>query len=66
MVHEAEWDESTDLARWSHLLAGVKGLNSLSTLNLTIIQTRGLPRRINVRPAIRISDKENFPSLISS
>jgi hypothetical protein len=60
MVHEAEWDDPADLARWFHLLAGVKGSSSVSTLNMTIIQARRLPLRINVRPAIRISDKKKL------
>ena len=66
MVHEAEWDDPADLAQWFHLLAGVKGSSSVSTLNMTIIQARRLPLRINVRPAIRISDKKNSSSSISS
>jgi len=60
MVHEEDWDVLTDLAQWFHLLAGVKGSSSVSTLNMTIIQTRRLPLRINVRPAIRISDKKKL------
>jgi uncharacterized protein (TIGR04255 family) len=60
MVHEEEWDVPTDLAQWFHLLAGVKSSSSVSTLNMTIIQTRRLPLRINVRPAIRISDKKKL------
>jgi hypothetical protein len=55
-----EWDVPTDLAQWFHLLAGVKSSSSVSTLNMTIIQTRRLPLRINVRPAIRISDKKKL------
>jgi len=60
MVHEEEWDVPTDLAQWFHLLAGLKGSSSVSTLNMTIIQARRLPLRINVRPAIRISDKKKL------
>jgi len=60
MVHGEAWDVPTDLARWFHLLAGVKGTSSVSTLNMTIIQARELPLRINVRPAIRTSDKKKL------
>jgi uncharacterized protein (TIGR04255 family) len=60
MVHEAEWDNPADLAQWFHLLAGVKGASSMSTFNMTIIQARRLPLCINVRPAIRISDKKKL------
>jgi hypothetical protein len=39
----------------------VNGSNPVATLNITIIyQSRKLPLRINVRPAIRISDKKKL------
>jgi hypothetical protein len=61
MVHGETWDVPTDLARWFHLLAGVKGSNPVATLNMTVTyQARKLPLRINVRPAIRISDKKKL------
>ena len=61
MVHGETWDVPTDLARWFRLLTGVKGSNPVDTLNMTIIyRTRKLPLRINVRPAIRISDKKKL------
>jgi uncharacterized protein (TIGR04255 family) len=60
MVHGEAWDVPSDLARWFHLLAGVKGASSVSTFNMTIIQSRRLPLRITVRPAIRISDKKKL------
>ena len=61
MVHGETWDVPTDLARWFHLLGGVKGSNPVATLNTTIIyQAPKLPLRINVRPAIRISDKKKL------
>jgi uncharacterized protein (TIGR04255 family) len=61
MVHGERWDVPTDLARWFRLLAGVKGSNPVDTLNMTVIYQAGkLPLRINVRPAIRISDKKKL------
>jgi uncharacterized protein (TIGR04255 family) len=61
MVHGETWDVPTDLARWFHLLGGVKGSNPVATLNTTIIyQASNLPLRITVRPAIRISDKKKL------
>jgi hypothetical protein len=42
-------------------LGGVKGSNPVVTLNTTIIyQASKLPLRINVRPAIGISDKKKL------
>jgi hypothetical protein len=61
MVHGEAWDVPPDLARWFHLLEGVKGSNPVTALNMTIVyQARKLPLRINVRPAIRISDKKKL------
>ena len=61
MVHGETWDVPTDLAQWFRLLAGVKGANPVAALNMTIIyQAPKLPLRINVRPAIRISDKKKL------
>jgi hypothetical protein len=61
MVHGDTWDVPADLARWFRLLTGVKGSNPVDTLNMTVIyQARKLPLRINVRPAIRISDKKKL------
>jgi uncharacterized protein (TIGR04255 family) len=61
MVHRETWDVPTDLARWFHLLTGLKGPNPADTLNMTVIyRARRLPLRINVRPAIRINDKKKL------
>jgi uncharacterized protein (TIGR04255 family) len=61
MVHGETWDVPTDLTQWFHLLAGVKGSNPVATLDMTILyHARKLPLRINVRPAIRISDKKKL------
>jgi uncharacterized protein (TIGR04255 family) len=61
MVHGETWDVPTDLARWFRLLEGVKGSNPATALNMTVVyQARKLPMRINVRPAIRISDKKKL------
>jgi uncharacterized protein (TIGR04255 family) len=63
MVHGESWDVPTDLPQWFHFLAGLKRSNSVSTFNMTLSQARGLPLRINVRPAIRISDKKKLFSI---
>jgi uncharacterized protein (TIGR04255 family) len=61
MVHGEEWDVPTDLAQWFHLLKGVQGSNPVHTLNMTVLyHVRKLPLCINVRPAIRISDKKKL------
>jgi hypothetical protein len=61
MVHGETWDVPTDLAHWFRPLAGVKGAIPVAALNMTVIyQARKLPLRINVRPAIRISDKKKL------
>jgi uncharacterized protein (TIGR04255 family) len=61
MVHGETWDVPPDLARWFRLLEGMKSPNPVHTLNMTVVyQTRKLPLHINVRPAIRISDKKKL------
>lgn len=61
MVHGETWDVPADLARWFRLLTGVRGPNPVDALNMTVIYQAGkLPLRINVRPAIRISDKKKL------
>jgi uncharacterized protein (TIGR04255 family) len=61
MVHGETWDVPADLARWFRLLAGVKGTSPVDTLNMTVTyRVRNLPLRIDVRPAIRISDKKKL------
>jgi uncharacterized protein (TIGR04255 family) len=61
MVHGETWDVPPDLARWFRLLDGMKSPNPVHTLNMTVVyQTRKLPLHINVRPAIRISDKKKL------
>lgn len=61
MVHGETWDVPADLARWFRLLAGVKGASPVDTLHMTVTyRVRNLPLRINVRPAIRISDKKKL------
>jgi uncharacterized protein (TIGR04255 family) len=61
MVHGETWDVPPDLARWFRLLEGMKSPNPVHTLNMTVVyQTRKLPLCINVRPAIRISDKKKL------
>lgn len=61
MVHGETWDVPADLVRWFRLLAGVKESNPVDTLNMTVIyRVRNLPLRLNVRPAIRISDKKKL------
>jgi hypothetical protein len=64
MAHGETWNVPTDLTRWFHLLAGVKGSKPVSILNMTIVyQAQSLPLRIDVRPAIRISDKKKLFSI---
>jgi uncharacterized protein (TIGR04255 family) len=61
MVQGETWQEPVDLVRWFRPLAGLRSFEAVSVFSLTVgHEFRKLPVRINVRPAIRTSDKKKL------
>lgn len=61
MVHGEAWNVPSDLAQWLRPLEGLKTLVSVSSFNMTVRYDAGQrPVRVNIRPAVRTSDKKKL------
>jgi uncharacterized protein (TIGR04255 family) len=61
LVQGETWNDPVDLVHWFQFLAGLKSFESLASLNFSVrYQVEGLSLRINVRPAVRISDQKKL------
>ena len=61
MVHGEAWNAPVDLVKLIRPVEGLKNLESLSVVNMTIrYKSRDLPIHINIRPAVRKNDQKKL------
>jgi hypothetical protein len=61
MIHGESWDIPVDLVKLLRPAEGLKELDSLTRINMSISYKSGVfPIRINIRPAIRKDQKRSF------